>query len=163
MATLHRMFIDRDRRVGMACTALILMAQQGCGGLELNPLVSERRLPRAELDHSKSLSISHELVLDDKRRPAHELRLPAGIYALEGEDEEYWYFRAASPLQMVDFRRGIQTDRHTLHGGVALGKYPTRSVPAGVYIDGEGAAKLLIWKLGGDFMRGEGRDWRKSF
>jgi hypothetical protein len=32
-----------------------------------------------------------------------------------------------------------------------------------VYIDGEGAGKILIWKLGKDFMGGEGRDWRRSF
>jgi hypothetical protein len=50
-----------------------------------------------------------------------------------------------------------------LHGGIALGKYSTRSVPAAVYIDGEGTAKVLIWKLGREFMSGEGRDWRRSF
>jgi hypothetical protein len=141
----------------------LILSLQGCGGLELNPLTNEHRVIRAEQDRTKTLSVTHELVLDDKKHPAHELRLPQGIYALEGEDEEYWYLRSGNPLAMVDFHRGGETDRHSLRGGIALGKYSTRSVPAAVYIDGEGTAKVLIWKLGKDFLGGEGRDWRKSF
>jgi hypothetical protein len=141
----------------------LISSLQGCAGLELNPLTNEHRVIRAEQDRSKTLSLTHELVLDDKKHPAHELRLAPGIYALEGEDEEYWYLRSSNPLAMVDFHRGGQADSHSLRGGIALGKYSTRSVPAAVYIDGEGTAKVLIWKLGRDFMGGEGRDWRKSF
>jgi hypothetical protein len=143
-------------------TALIL-SLQGCTGLELNPLTNEHRVIRTEQDRTRTLSVTHELVLEDKKQPAHELHLPPGIYAFEGEDEEYWYMRSSTPLAMVDFHRGGRPDRHTLRGGIALGKYSTRSVPAAVYIDGEGTAKVLIWKLGKDFMGGEGRDWRKSF
>jgi hypothetical protein len=140
------------------------LSLSGCGGLELNPLTNEHRVIRAEQDRTKTLSVTHVVVLDDKKHPAHELRLPPGVYAFEGEDEEYWYLRAGNPLAMVDFHRGGQTDTHGLRGGIALGKYSTRSVPAAVYIDGEGAtAKVMIWKLGKDFMGGEGGDWRKSF
>jgi hypothetical protein len=142
---------------------LLIWGLQGCGGLELNPLINEHRIVRTERDPTKTLSVTHELVLDDKRHPAHELRLPPGTYALEGEDDEYWYMRSVIPLVMMDFHRGGPADRHGLRGGIALGKYSTRSVPAAVYIDGEGTAKVLIWKLGKDFMDGEGRDWRKSF
>jgi hypothetical protein len=150
------------RRNLVPYTALIL-SLQACGGLELNPLINEQRAVRAEQDRTKTLSVTHELVLDDKKHPAHELRLPPGIYALEGEDEDYWYLRSSYPLAMLDFHRDGQSDRHSLRGGIALGKYSTRSVPAAVYIDGEGTAKALIWKLGKDFMAGEGRAWRKSF
>lgn len=143
--------------------ASLILILPGCGGLELNPLINERRVVRAEPDRARTLSVDHELVLDDKRHPTHELRLPAGIYAFEGEDEEYWYMRSSGPLPMIDFHRGGETDQHSLRGGIALGKYATRSVPAAVYIDGEGTAKVLIWKLGKDFMSGEGREWRKSF
>ena len=143
--------------------ASLLLSLPGCGGLELNPLTNEHRVIRVEPDRSRTLSVDHELVLDDKRHPTHELRLSAGIYVFEGEDEEYWYMRSSASLGMLDFRRGGETDKHTLRGGIALGKYSTRSVPAAVYIDGEGTAKVLIWKLGKDFMHGEGREWRKSF
>jgi hypothetical protein len=143
--------------------AVLILSLPGCGGLELNPLTNEHRVIRAEQDGTKTLRLTHLMALDDKKHPAHELRLPPGVYAFEGEDEEYWYLRASNPLAMVDFHRGGQTDTHALRGGIALGKYVTRSVPAAVYIDGEGTAKVLIWKLGKDFLGGEGGDWRKSF
>lgn len=143
--------------------ALLVLILASCGGLELNPLTSEHRAIRPEQDRAKSLSVTRELVLDDKRHPVHELRLPAGTYLLEGQDDEYWYLRSSSPILMRDFHGGGRTEEHSLRGGIALGKYATRSVPAAVYIDAEGTAKTLIWKLGKDFMGGEGRDWRKSF
>ena len=147
-----------------ACATLILsMSLPACAGLELNPLTNEHRVIRAEQDRARTLVVTRELVLDDKRHPAHELHLPGGTYALEGEDEDYWYLRSGSALIMLDFHRGGQSDRHSLRGGIALGKYVTRSVPAAVYIDGEGTDKILIWKLGKDFMGGEGRDWHRSF
>jgi hypothetical protein len=143
--------------------ASLIVGLSGCGGLELNPLINEHRDIRGEADRARTLSVEHELVMEDRRHPTHELRLPAGVYSFEGEDEDYWYMRSSAPIGMQDFRRGGGTEKHSLRGGIALGKYSTRSVPAAVYIDGEGAAKVLIWKLGKDFMSGEGRDWRKSF
>jgi hypothetical protein len=148
---------------GLRAALILSLSLAGCAGLELNPLINEHRAIRAETDRARTLVVSHELVLDDKRRPAHELHLPGGIYALEGEDEEYWYLRSSSALTLLDFHRGAQTERHSLRGGIALGKYSTRSVPAAVYIDGEGTAKVLVWKLGKDSMGGENRDWRRSF
>jgi hypothetical protein len=44
-----------------------------------------------------------------------------------------------------------------------LGKRSLRLVPAAGYIDDEGSTKILVWKLGGDFMSMEGKQWRKSF
>ena len=163
--------IERRRvaegRVGRAlgaCAALVLnLTLPACAGLELNPVINEHRVIRAEQDRARTLLVTRDLVLDDKRHAAHELHLPAGAYALEGEDADYWYLRSSQALTMLDFHRGGQSDRHSLRGGIALGKYSTRSVPAAVYIDGEGTAKVLIWKLGKDFMGGEGRDWRRSF
>jgi hypothetical protein len=158
-----------SRHAALARVALIFcmglsLLLGGCGGFALNPLTSEHRVIRAGQDPTRSLIIAHELVLDDKRHPVHQLHLPAGTYSLEGEDDDYWYFRSSSALGMVDFHRGGQSDRHGFRGGIALGKYATRRVPAAAYIDGESAAtKILIWTLGKDFMGGEGRDWRKSF
>ncbi len=147
-----------------ACAALTLaLGLPACGGLELNPLTNEHRTIHAERDPARTLIVVHELVLDDRRHAAHELHLPAGTYELEGEDADYWYLRSGSALLMLDVHRGGPSDRHSLRGGIALGKYSTRSVPAAVYIDGEGSGKVLVWKLGKDFMGGEGRDWRRSF
>jgi hypothetical protein len=145
---------------GLRAALIVGLSLAGCAGLELNPLINEHRVIRAQTDRERSLVVTHELVLDDKHHAAHELHLPAGAYALEGEDEDYWYLRSSGALTMIDFHRA---GRHSLRGGIALGKYSTRSVPAAVYIDGEGTAKVLVWKLGKDFMGGEGRDWRRSF
>jgi hypothetical protein len=45
--------------------------------------------------------------------------------------------------------------------GKSLAK--TVILPAAGYVDGEGGSKLLVWKLGGEFMRLQGRQWSKSF
>jgi hypothetical protein len=135
----------------------------GCGGLELNPLVNEPRTVRFEQDPSKTLTVVHDLVWDDKSHPTRELRLPAGIYALEGEDDEYWFMRSIAPLELREFNQGGKAESRNLRGGLAVGKYTFRPVPGAAYIDGEGTSRVIIWKLGKDFLSREGKDWRKSF
>lgn len=142
---------------------LLLLVLGACAGLPLDPLTNEARTLHPAHDPARTLRIGRELTLDDKKRPVHELRLPAGTYAFEGEDADYWYMRASGMLELIDFRRSGAADARNLRGGVAIGKYSFRSVPAAVYIDGEGAGRVLIWKLGADFMSAEGRDWSKSF
>jgi hypothetical protein len=59
--------------------------------------------------------------------------------------------------------KGVQTEKRSLRGGIALGKYTTRSVPAAGYIDGQESTRIIVWKLGKDFLGRENRDWTKSF
>jgi hypothetical protein len=137
-------------------------ALAGCGGLELNPIVNEQRTVRFEQDPSKTVTVIHDLVWQDKSsRATEELRLPAGIYALEGEDGDYWYMRSSVPLELREFKKGGKVE--SLRGGLAVGKYSFRPVPAAVYIDGESTSRVIIWKLGKNFLSREGKDWRKSF
>jgi hypothetical protein len=134
-----------------------------CGGLELNPSVNEPRSVHLEQDRSKTLTVLHEMMWDDKSHPIREIRFPEGTYALEAEDADYWYMRAPAPLNLRDFKKGVQTESHNIRGGIAIGKYTTRSVPAAGYIDGQESSRILIWKLGKEFLSREGKDWRKSF
>jgi hypothetical protein len=134
-----------------------------CGGIELNPFVNERRTVRFEQDTSKTLTVLRDMVWEDKSHAAHELRMPAGIYTLEGEDDEYWYMRSGAPLELRDFKKDSKPESRSLRGGLAIGKYSFRSVPGAAYIDGEGMSRVIIWKLGKDFLGREGKDWRKSF
>jgi len=134
-----------------------------CGGLELNPVVNEVRTVHFEHDPSKTLTVLHEMVWRDKSHAAHELRFPPGTYSLEAEDADYWYLRSPAPLKYQEFKKGVQTASRNLRGGIALGKYTTRSVPAAGYIDGQESTRVLIWKLGKDFLSRERRDWTKSF
>ena len=141
--------------VALACLA-------ACGGLELNPSINESRSVRLEQDPSKTLTVLQEMVWDDKSHATREIRFPAGQYALEAEDPDYWYMRSPAPLNLREFKKGVQTESHNIRGGIALGKYTTRSVPAAGYIDGPESSRILIWKLGKEFLSREGKDWRKS-
>lgn len=141
----------------------VSVALGGCGGLELNPLVNEPRTLHFERDPSKTVTVVHDLVWNDKSHAAHELRLPAGIYALEGQDDDYWYMRSSLPLEVREFKQDGKQESRSLRGGLAVGKYSFRPVPAAAYIDGEGTSRVIIWKLGKDFLSREGKDWRKSF
>jgi len=150
------------RRLIMLLAASIACVS-GCAGIQLSPLVNERRSVHLEQDKSKTIIVLHEMVFYDASPPAHALRFPVGTYVLEAQDDEYWYMRSGAPLGLESFRKGGRVDDRSIPGGIMIGKYSFRAVPAGGYIDGEGSAKILVWKLGGDFMNREGRDWKKSF
>jgi hypothetical protein len=150
------------RHVVMLLTASIACLS-GCGGLPTSPLTNERRNVHLERDASKSITVMHEMVWYDASPPVHELRFPAGIYALEAQDGEYWYMRSSTPLELDEFRKGGKLEKRSIQGGIMIGKYSFRAVPAAGYIDGEGATRVLIWKLGGEFINSEGKDWKKSF
>ena len=141
-----------------ACAAL-----SACGGLELNPIVNEPRTVRFEQDPSKTVTVIHDLVWEDKSHATEQVRLPAGIYALEGEDGDYWYMRSSVALELREFKSGGKVESRNLRGGLAVGKYSFRAVPGAVYIDGEGTSRVIIWKLGKNFLSREGTDWHKSF
>jgi hypothetical protein len=144
--------------IGVAVACL-----SACGGLELNPSVNEPRSVHLEQDPSKTLTVMQEMVFGDKSHATREIRFPAGTYALEAEDADYWYMRSPVPLNLRGFNKGVQIESRNIRGGIAIGKYTTRSVPAAGYIDGQESSRILIWKLGKDFMSREGKDWRKSF
>ena len=130
-----------------------------CGGLDLNPSVNEARSVHLEQDPSKTLIVVHEMVWQNATR---EIRFPTGTYTLEAEDADYWYMRSPAPLKLREIKKGMQTESRNIRGGLAIGKYTTRSVPAAGYIDGQESSRILIWKLGKDFLSREGKDWRKS-
>jgi len=116
----------------------------GCGGLELNPIVNEHRAVRFEQDPSKTVTVIHDLVWEDKSHATEELHLPAGTYVLEAEDSDYWYMRSSAPLELREFRKDGNADNRNLHGGLAVGKYLFRAVPGAVYIDGEARVGSLF-------------------
>ena len=121
--------------VALACLA-------ACGGLELNPSINESHSVRLEHDSSKTLTVLQEMVWDDKSHPTREIRFPAGTYGLEAEDPDYWYMRSPAPLNLREFKKGVQTQSQNIRGGIALGKYTTRSVPAAGYIDGQESSRI---------------------
>jgi len=139
------------------------IALTGCGTLPPpDSTVSETRMTRPASDPSKTLTVPEGMVWYATASRSSGLRFPPGTYALEAEDDDYWYFRSPSPLEFRSFANGKPNEEHTALGGLMLGKRSLRSVPAAGYVDA-GLSKTMIWKLGGDFLAMEGRQWRKSF
>jgi hypothetical protein len=143
--------------------AVMVVCLSGCKGLELSPLTSERRNVHLEQDKSKTVTVKIDMAWYDGSPPVHGLVFPAGVYALEAEDDEYWYMRSSVPLEFKDYRKGGGVQSRRLAGGLMIGKIVTRAVPAAGYIDAEGSSKVLVWKLGSAFLGLEGKDWKKSF
>lgn len=139
----------------------------GCGVLPpiASPIASETRLVTVASDSTKTFTVKDGMVFYDGLAASHGIRFPPGTYALEAEDASYWYLRAPAPLEMRTFESGHLAESHTAPGGIMLWKSLSKTVtlPAAGYVDAEGGNKLLVWKLGGEFMRLQGRPWSKSF
>jgi len=103
------------------------------------------------------------MVWYDASPPTRGLRFPAGTYVLEAEDSDYLYFRSPAPLEMRVFKDGKVIDGHDIPGCLMLSKRLISRIPAAGYIDDGGSSKMMVWKLGRDFLHREGKDWKKSF
>lgn len=135
----------------------------GCGVMPpLDPVAAETRVVRSVSDASKTVTVQNGMVWYNTTH-TRGLRFPPGTYALEAEDENYLYLRCPFPLEFKTFNGVSVTDARTIQGGIMIGKAKLSAVPAGGYIDGEGTAKIMVWKLGGDFLSLEGLEWKKSF
>lgn len=134
----------------------------GCGTLQLNPVVNEARTVTSATDAKKTVTVPEGMVWYDSAPPTHGLRFPPGTYVLEAEDADYWYLRAPAPLEFRVFKGGQVVDARNIPGGIMIAKHFSM-VPGAGYIDDEGGTKVMIWKLGSDFLNREGRDWKKTF
>lgn len=117
----------------------------------------------AASDPSKNVTVPEGMVWYAGPSRSTGIRLAPGLYSLEAEDADYWYFRSSAPLEFRSFENGRPTAEHSNSGGLMLSKRSLRMVPAGAYIDGDGTSKIMVGKLGGDFLAMEGKQWRKSF
>jgi hypothetical protein len=128
-----------------------------------DPITNEPRVVRPVTDSVKTVTVRDGMDWYASFLKSSGIRFPAGTYTLEAEDDDYWYFRSPSPLEFRTFDHGNPTADHTNTGGLMLGKRVVRLVPAGGYIYGDSTNKILVWKLGGDFLKMEGKEWRKSY
>jgi hypothetical protein len=142
---------------------VVLALLVGCGTLPpSNPVTHDTRVVRNAHDSSKSITIVNGMVWYNLDR-AKGIRFPPGTYNLEAEDADYWYFRSPAPLEFRDFSGGRVTDAQSKAGGIMIAKAGMNRAPAGGYVPGDGSTMVMVWKLGGDFLGMEGREWNKSF
>jgi hypothetical protein len=152
------------RKVAAIFTVLCGILLIACGALPpLDPVVRESRTVSTASDPSKNVTVPEGMVWYAGPSRSAGIRLPPGLYSLEAEDADYWYFRSSAPLEFRSFENGRPTEEHSNPGGLMLGKQSLRMVPASAYIEGDGTSKIMVWRLGGDFLSMEGKQWRKSF
>jgi len=131
--------------------------------LALNPLTNEERPVRVMADASRNVSVIGGMVWYDTDPATHGIRYPAGVYVLEAEDADYLYFRSPAPLELRVFKSGKMIDGREIPGGLMLSKHTLSLIPGAGYIDDTDSKKLMIWKLGGNFLRLKGKSWKASF
>lgn len=135
-----------------------------CSLVRLDAVTAEERRVVSTADATKTVTLSDPIVW--LNAPAHRaskgIRLPRGVYQLEAEDEDYWYFRAPAPVEMRLLRDGRPVEGPDIPGGLALGKSAFPTSPA-AYIDVDQDHKMLVMKLGYDFVRMRGKQWDQSF
>lgn len=148
----------RDRAIAICLALSCGIGLSGCGALPpLDSKANEVRNIRPTADTSKTVTVSEGMVWYSTASRSSGLRFPPGMYALEAEDDDYWYFRAPSPLEFRSFVNGKPSGEYTKPGGLMLGKRSIRLVPGAGYVDADASSKNMVWKLGGDFLALEGR------
>jgi hypothetical protein len=138
---------------GPAAVALLAYLIVSCAALPLNPVISEVRGVRATHDEAKTVTIRDGMVFYDGPARTRGVRFPPGVYILEAEDDTYWYFRSTMPLELRVFRDGKVIESHDGDGGLMLRRAPIAATAGGAYLDSGSTSKLMVWKLGGEFLR----------
>lgn len=140
---------------------ITLVLLTGCGAVQLNSITREARTAQNVTDATKFVTVPEGMVWYDSPQRAHALRFPPGHYTLEAEDADYWYLRSPAPLEFRDFAGGQTTDTRNVPGGLMLAKRFSM-LPGAGYIK-ENGQRIMVWKLGGDFLQLEGKAWKRNF
>ena len=144
-----------------ALVSLLLLA--GCVASAPVPFPELSRDPSPVDSSTKTFTVLREISGYSRSLPRIGLSLPTGLYALEAEDRDYWYFHAPQPVELRIVENGHVTDRHKLPGGIMLSKH-SDATPVTGYTDGKGAVRNPVWELSGtEFAWMEGRYWKKNF
>lgn len=133
---------------------LVLLAGCGVGGVP--------RAVQPVFDATKTFTVLKDFDWYGPYPPSQGVRLRAGVYALEAEDAEYWYFRAPVAIEVVAVERMSVAHGRSVPGGVMLSKR-FHIVPAAAYVDDAAVGKRMVLEFGPDFRGMEGIYWKRSF
>jgi hypothetical protein len=131
-------------------------------------MTAENFTVQPAIDTTKTLTVKGGMVFYSDPSQAHGIRFPPGTYALEAEDNDYWYFRSPSPLEFQDSNNGAVTSAKVVPGGIMIPRSFTKSVKnlvagAGYTDGGSPTTRTMVWKLGAELRHLEGTEWTKSF
>ncbi len=100
--------------------------------------------------------------LDSAQQGKRGVRFLKGEYQLSAEDDEYWYFQAPLVIEMAVLEGGNVVGGKKMPGGLMLAKDELAAVPAAAYIDKEADSKILVLKMGQDFIALKGEKWQQQ-
>jgi hypothetical protein len=149
------------RRFLPALALLLAACLLGSACFHFNPVTSLTRpvFPVGELRSSLTVLKTHQFF--DSKSKVYSVTIVSGVYVLDAQDEDYWYFR--SPVAM---QRAIHADGGAspdfFPGGIALGKKKDMIFPAAIYKSDGSMDRLVIWRFGGEFMKEEGLLWKRN-
>ena len=90
---------------------LVAILVSACSAYPNEPTAADLRSIRLESDTAKTVTVTGGMVFynGSPGNPRTKgIRFPPGVYALEGEDDNYWDVRAPAPLEFRVFRAGIE-------------------------------------------------------
>ena len=100
---------------------------------------------------------------DQEFDPLMGVRYRPGKFVLEAENEDYWFFDAPKPLELLRYDFGRIVDGMSLWGGIAISKDPSNPHRAGAYADGENEnKKVVVHWFKKKFMEDRGTKWSLS-
>jgi hypothetical protein len=146
--------------LAILASAVMLVAAAGC--FSMNPATDEVHSVYPVRDDTRSVTFKKSLTLYDSKAKVYSVSIPAGIYVLEAQDDNYWYFACPIPLERAAFHDDGSKVSDMFSGGFMLEKNRGMLVPAGIYLSDGSMNFTMVWKLGSDFMDDEGRAWKRS-
>ena len=150
---------------GVVAASIALAALASCSLIHVDPVTAEQRSVTPVTDPSKTVTLNEPVVWLNAPayRASKGIRLPSGLYTLEAEDADYWYFRAPAPIEMRVLDNGTPVDGPDIPGGLALAKATLTLTSPAAYIDVDADHKMLVMKLGSEFVLMRGNQWDRSF
>ncbi|BEU02161.1 hypothetical protein OAG1_09610 [Agarivorans sp. OAG1] len=146
----------------VVCLTLCVLLVSACKSVGVGSGFEERPVTQVSEPASK-VQFNDALVwLDSAQQGKRGVRFLKGEYPLSAEDDEYWYFQAPSVIEMAVLEGGNVVGGKKMPGGLMLAKDELATVPAGAYIDNETDSKILVLKMGRDFMALKGEKWQKQ-
>ena len=136
----------------------------GCGLLNLPPTTADKRSVTSVTNSQKEIIFLEPVIWGDRpSSPTRAVRFPKGVYKLEAEDSEYFYFKSSSDLEYRIFKNNNLVDRRFMPGGFYLSKNFINMKPAGAYLNIDKQNKILTWVLGRNFLNLEGKLWKRNY
>lgn len=155
-----------------AVIAFILLFLTGCEITPKSPITNETRNVTPIENPDSAIVVRSDMKFYDGKPITKILRFPKGIYTLESEDEDYFYYKFENRIEINQLKafKGI-FEPYKLRGGIMICKqiffeedgYFYYLPPAVAYVEGEtDDTRVAIWMLDKEFLGQRGFAWDKT-